>query len=206
MLMSETPPTVFLVDDDPSVRDAVKWLVESVDLTVEVFGSAPDFLENFQATRPGCLVLDVRMPGMSGLELQQVLNARDCGIPVIVITGHGDVPMCVRAFENGAFAFLEKPVNHQQLLEYIQRGIEEDARRRLSPTKVDVEPLLQQLTQREREVMDLLVGGKSMKQIASQLKISVPTCSKHRARLQEKLGVENDVELVRLILTGKPPQ
>lgn len=204
--MSETPPTVFLVDDDPSVRDAVKWLVESVDLTVEVFGSAPDFLENFQATRPGCLVLDVRMPGMSGLELQQVLNARDCGIPVIVITGHGDVPMCVRAFENGAFAFLEKPVNHQQLLEYIQRGIEEDARRRLSPTKVDVEPLLQQLTQREREVMDLLVAGKSMKQIASQLKISVPTCSKHRARLQEKLGVENDVELVRLILTGKPPK
>jgi FixJ family two-component response regulator len=204
--MNETPTTVYLVDDDPSVRDGVKYLLESIGLSVEVFGSAPDFLENFQATRPGCLVLDVRMPGMSGLELQQVLNARDCGIPVIVITGHGDVPMCVRAFENGAFAFLEKPVNQQQLLEYVQRGIEEDARRRLSPTKVDVEPLLQQLTQREREVMDLLVAGKSMKQIASQLKISVPTCSKHRARLQEKLGVENDVELVRLILTGKAPK
>ena len=203
--MSETPPTVYLVDDDPSVRDGVKYLFESVGLNVEVFGSAPDFLENFQATRRGCLVLDVRMPGMSGLELQQVLNARDCGIPVIVITGHGDVPMCVRAFENGAFAFLEKPVNQQQLLEYVQRGIEEDTRRRSSPTKVDVDPLLQQLTQREREVMDLLVAGKSMKQIASQLQISVPTCSKHRARLQEKLGVENDVELVRLILTGKPP-
>jgi FixJ family two-component response regulator len=188
------------------VRDGVKYLLESIGLSVEVYGAAPDFLENFQATRPGCLVLDVRMPGMSGLELQQVLNARDCGIPVIVITGHGDVPMCVRAFENGAFAFLEKPVNQQQLLEYVQRGIEEDARRRLSPTQVDVEPLLQQLTQREREVMDLLVAGKSMKQIASQLKISVPTCSKHRARLQEKLGVENDVELVRLILTGKSPK
>jgi FixJ family two-component response regulator len=169
---------------------------------VETFGSAAEFLHGFDATRPGCVIMDVRMPGMSGLELQQALKARQCGVPIIVITGHGDVPMCVRAFENGAFAFLEKPVNHQQLLEYVQRAIEEDKKYRQRPVEQDIGPLLQQLTRREREVMDLLIAGKSMKQIASALSISIPTCSKHRTRLHEKLGVDNDVELVRLVLTG----
>ena len=119
-------PTVVLVDDDQSVRDALKWLIESVDLCVDAYGSAAQFLESFDPTMPGCLVLDVRMPGMSGLELQENLSAHKCGLPVIIVTGHADVAMCVRAFEGGAFAFLEKPVNQQNLLEQIQKAIEHD--------------------------------------------------------------------------------
>ncbi len=197
-----TNPTVFLVDDDESVRDALSWLIESIELKVETFDSASQFLEALNPTRPGCLVLDVRMPGMSGLELQEELHAAKCGLPVILITGHGDVPMCARAFETGAFAFLEKPVNQQQLLDYIQRAIEQDRKNRL-PTQPcpDLAPRLELLTPRETEVMEMLISGKSMKQIASELSISIPTCSKHRAKVLDKLRVENDVELVRLVLS-----
>ncbi len=109
-------PTVVLVDDDQSVRDALKWLIESVELRVDTYASAAEFLQSFDPSAPGCLVLDVRMPGMSGLELQENLAAHKCGLPVIIITGHADVPMSVRAFGGGAFAFLEKPVNQQVLL------------------------------------------------------------------------------------------
>ncbi len=197
-------PTVFLIDDDEGVRDGLKFLMESVDLSVEVFDSATGFLEVFDSKRAGCLVLDVRMPGLSGLDLQQRLTARGCRIPIIIITGHGDVPMCVRAFEGGAFAFLEKPVNHQQLLDYVQRAIEEDRKNRgLAGAISAPASRLELLTDREREVMELLAAGKSMKQIAAQLSISIPTCSKHRAKVLEKMQAENDVELVRLVLTGK---
>lgn len=197
-------PTVFLVDDDRGVRDGLKFLMESVDLSVEAFDSATGFLEAFDSKRPGCLVLDVRMPGLGGLDLQERLGDRGCGIPIIIITGHGDVPMCVRAFEGGAFAFLEKPVNHQQLLDYVQRAIEEDRKNRGSASEIpDPASRVELLTDREREVMELLAAGKSMKQIASQLSISIPTCSKHRAKVLEKMQAENDVELVRLVLTGK---
>jgi two-component system response regulator FixJ len=197
-------PTVFLVDDDQSVRKALKWLIESIEINVETFASADQFLDAFDPECPGCLVVDVRMPGMSGLELQQQLVRRQCRLPVIVITGHGDVPMCVRAFEAGAFAFLEKPVNEQQLLDHIQKAIEEDSRMRQSGgASVELAPRLELLTEREREVMDLMLAGKALKQIASQLGISVPTCSKHRARVLDKTEVANDVELVRLLLTGK---
>jgi len=200
----ETRPTVFLVDDDESVRDALRWLIESIDLEVETFASATEFLGAFDPARLGCLVLDVRMPGMSGLELQQKLVAQQCRLPIIVITGHGDVPMCVRAFEDGAFAFLEKPVNDQQLLDYIQRAIEASRKQcREMDTRSNLEPRLKRLTVREREVMELMVAGKSMKQIASKLGISVPTCSKHRARVLDKMEAANEVELVRLVLTGK---
>ena len=119
-------PTVVLVDDDESVRDALKWLIESVDLRVDTYSSAAEFLTSFDPAAPGCLVLDVRMPGMSGLELQKQLVESGVEIPVIVITGHGDVPMCVQAFENGAFSFLEKPINHQKFLDEIHRAIEHD--------------------------------------------------------------------------------
>jgi two-component system, LuxR family, response regulator FixJ len=196
--------TVFLVDDDQSVRQALQWLIESIELKVAAFASADQFLEAFDPDSPGCLVVDVRMPGMSGLELQQQLTRRQCRLPVIVITGHGDVPMCVRAFEAGAFAFLEKPVNEQQLLDHIQKAIEEDRQMRArGRANVELAPRLELLTEREREVMDLMLAGRSLKQIASQLGISVPTCSKHRARVLEKTEVVNDVELVRLMLTGK---
>lgn len=203
--MSDDRPTLFLVDDDVGVRDGLTFLLESVGLRVEPYSSATEFLANFHSTRPGCLILDVRMPGMSGLELQQNLATRQCGIPVIIITGHGDVPMCVRAFESGAFGFIEKPVNHQLLLDQVQRAIEHDREtRRKTASPVDLKPLLDQLTDREREVVDLLAMGRSMKQIAAQLSISIPTCSKHRSRALDKLAVENDVELVRLLLTGQP--
>ena len=195
--------TVFLVDDDEAVRDALSWLIESIELNVETFESASQFLGALDLTRPGCLVLDVRMPGMSGLELQEELHAAKSGWPVILITGHGDVPMCSRAFETGAFAFLEKPVNQQRLLDYVQRAIDQDRKDRLpSQPCSDLAPRLELLTPREIEVMEMLISGKSMKQIASELSISIPTCSKHRTRVLDNLRVENDVELVRLLLSG----
>ena len=200
-------PTVILVDDDQSVRDALKWLIESMDLQVDTYASATEFLESFDPTVWGCLVLDVRMPGMSGLELQENLAAHKCGLPVIIITGHADVTMCIRAFEGGAFAFLEKPVNQQQLLEQIQKAIEQDEKNRKESMPIDdIGNRVTRLTPREREVMDLLVTGHSMKQIAMKLQISLPTCSKHRTNVLEKLDVDNDVQLVRRVHAWKEPQ
>jgi two-component system response regulator FixJ len=191
----QSEPTVILVDDDQSVRESLQWLIESVDLRVVTYGSAAEFIESFDPLAPGCLVLDVRMPGISGLELQENLAAHRCGLPVIIITGHADVPMSVRAFEGGAFAFLEKPVNQQVLLEKISKAIEQDRMNRQEAIPEDIDRRIAQLTPREREVMDLLVAGHLMKQIASQLQISVPTCSKHRAKVLEKLEIDNDVRL-----------
>ena len=201
-------PTVVLVDDDQSVRDALKWLIESVDLHVDTYASAAEFLESFDPAVPGCLVLDVRMPGISGLELQENLAAHKCGLPVIIITGHADVAMCVRAFEGGAFAFLEKPVDQQQLLEQVQKAIEQDRKNRQeSMPAADIDDRVSRLTPRERKVMDLLVAGQSMKQIATKLQISLPTCSKHCTSVLEKLEIENDVELVQHIHAWQtPPQ
>ncbi len=197
-------PTVVLVDDDQSVRDALKWLIESVELRVDAYASATEFLDSFDPAAPGCLVLDVRMPGMSGLELQENLAAHKCGLPVIIITGHADVAMCVRAFEGGAFAFLEKPVNQQDLLEQIEKAIEQDRKNRQESMPADdIQDRVARLTPREREVMDLLVAGQSMKQIAEELQISLPTCSKHRASVLEKMDVGNDVQLVRRVHAWK---
>jgi FixJ family two-component response regulator len=197
-------PTVFLVDDDAGVREALAWLVESVDLRVETFASAAAFLESYDSNRPGCLVLDVRMPGMSGLDLLKTLRDEGAILPVIIVTGHGDVPLCIRAYDGGAFAFVEKPVNHQALLDHIHRAIEKDAQARQCQWEdPDVEARRKRLTPREREVMELLIVGKSMKQIAATLGISVQTGSKHRTQVLEKMGVENDVELVRRILESK---
>jgi two-component system response regulator FixJ len=199
-------PTVVLVDDDQSVRDALKWLIESVELCVDTYASATEFLESFDPRAPGCLVLDVRMPGMSGLELQENLDAHKCGLPVIIMTGHADVAMCVRAFEGGALAFLEKPVNQQELLEQIQKAIKQDRQNRQESMPADdIDDRLSRLTPREREVMDLLIAGQSMKQIATKLQISLPTCSKHRGSVLEKLDVDNDVQLVRRVHTWKTP-
>ncbi|MDP6556518.1 MAG: response regulator [Pirellulaceae bacterium] len=199
-------PTVVLVDDDQSVRDALKWLIESVELRVDTYSSAADFLQSFDPRTPGCLVLDVRMPGMSGLELQENLAAHKCGLPVIIITGHADVAMCVRAFEGGAFAFLEKPVIQQDLLEQIQKAVEKDRKsRQESIPATDIDDRVSRLTPREREVMDLLVVGQSMKQIANRLQVSLPTCSKHRANVLDKLDVDNDVQLVRRVHSWKTP-
>jgi FixJ family two-component response regulator len=193
--------TVFLVDDDDSLREALTWLIESVNLRVETFASAADFLEGFDPQRHGCLVVDIRMPGMSGLALQKQLREAEVDIPILVVTGHGDVPMCVQAFQNGAFAFLEKPVNHQKFLDEIYRAIEHDAQQRRHRSS-SVTRRIETLSPRECEVMELLVAGKSIKHIASQFGISVQTCSKHRAHVLEKMAVNNDVELVRLLLAS----
>jgi FixJ family two-component response regulator len=191
----ESEPTVVLVDDDQAVRESLQWLIESVDLRVVTYGSAAEFIESFDPHMPGCLVLDVRMPGMSGLELHEKLEVYGCGLPVIIVTGHADVPMSVRAFEGGAFAFLEKPVNQQILLEKISKAIEKDRSNRQEAVPDDIDQRIARLTPREREVMGLLVAGHSMMQIASKLQISVPTCSKHRTKVLEKLEVDNDVRL-----------
>ncbi len=193
--------TVFLVDDDQHVRDAIAWLIESVDLPVKTYASAAMFLESFDGESPGCLVLDVRMPGMSGLELQRNLADRNCKLPVIIITGYADVSVCVRAFESGAFAFLQKPIDHQALLRSIHEAIEKD--RGLRQKAVLADEILRglvRLTPREREVMDLIIAGESMKDIGRTLQISLPTCSKHRAKLLAKMKVKNDVLLVRRML------
>lgn len=193
--------TVFLIDDDEGLREALTFLLESVDLRVESFSSASEFLAAFDPQRPGCLVLDIRMPGMSGLTLQKQLAESGIRLPVLIITGHGDVPMCVQAFQNGAMAFLEKPVNHQEFLDEIQRAIEHDAELRRQKESGGV-GLIEALSPREKEVMDLIVAGKPMKLIATELGISIQTCSKHRARILDKLQVGNDVELVRLLLAA----
>jgi len=201
----QTEPTVILVDDDQSVRESLQWLIESIDLHVVTYGSAAEFIESFDPLAPGCLVLDVRMPRMSGLELQENLAAHRCGLPVIIITGHADVPMSVRAFEGGAFAFLEKPVDQQILLEKITTAIEQDRINRQQVIPDDLDQRIARLTPREHEVTELLVTGQSMKQIARKLQISLPTCSKHRASVLEKLNVENDVQLARRIQAWKTP-
>ena len=194
-------PTVFLVDDDAAALKSLRWLLESVDLRVESHRSARDLLEVYDPGVPGCLVVDVRMPGMSGLELQDELLGRGCTHPMIFVTGHGDVPSCSRAYRNGAFDFIEKPVNDQALVDLVHRAVSADAeRRKQHANRPDVETLVATLTPREHQVMELLVKGKSVKQIAVELSVGFPTAARHRSRVLEKMGVGNDVELVRLLL------
>ena len=164
---AEPSPTVYVVDDDPAMRSSLRWLIESVGLLVRTCGSAREFLDTYRDGEPGCLVLDVRMPGLTGLELQQELNRRGTPLPIIFVTGHGDVPMAVDALKGGAFHFLEKPFKGERLLELVEQAATsgtpveaERARRRCAAAR------LATLTQREREVMDLVVLGRKNRQIA----------------------------------------
>ncbi len=192
---------VYVVDDDDAVRDGLKWLIESVDLQVAPCPNAQTFLEAYDGSRPGCLVLDVRLRGMSGLDLQAELARREISIPTIVVTGHGDVPMAVRAMKLGAIDFVEKPFNDQELLERIQKAIEGDLEaRRGDRERAEACALLATLSPREREVLDLLVLGKANKEVADQLGLSTRTVEGHRARLMEKLACGSLAELVRLSL------
>ena len=192
---------VYVVDDDAAVRDGLKWLIESVELQVAPCASAQAFLETYDRSRPGCLVLDVRLRGMSGLDLQAELARRDISIPTIVVTGHGDVPMAVRAMKLGAIDFVEKPFNDQELLERIQNAIEADQQaRRGDQERAEASALLATLSPREKEVLDLLVLGKANKEVADQLGLSTRTVEGHRARLMEKLACGSLAEMVRLSL------
>ncbi len=194
--------TVFVVDDDQEVRDALQLLMESVGLRVEAFDSAQSYLDQFDPDRPGCLVLDVRMPGMSGLDLQARLAAERLHPPVIIITGHGDVPMAVRSVQAGAVDFIEKPFNDQALLDSVHRAIERDAEQRGAASRLaDIEARYQRLTPREREVLSQVVAGKRNKVIAADLGVSQSTVEAHRARVMEKMEADTLSDLMRMMLS-----
>ena len=193
--------TVFIVDDDLAIRHAMTLLVQSVGLESRVFATANDFLERFDSYSAGCLVLDIRMPGLSGLELQQRLLELGVSIPIIFITGHADVPMAVEAMQKGAFAFIQKPFRDQELLESISEAMIAGSReRRRQETRSEVEARLQALTPREHEVMDLVVAGKPNKVIAFELGVSQRTVEVHRARVMEKMEARSLADLVRMNL------
>lgn len=201
-----TKPTVFVVDDDPDLCDSLRWLIESDGLNVETYGSALDFLEAYDPARPGVLVLDVRMPGMSGLDLQEHLINKGYGIPIIILTGHADVPMAVGAVKAGAMEFLQKPVNDEILLDSIRRGIRLDVQNRSKKQRKDeLLSRMARLTPRERQVMDLVIAGKPNKQIAHELSVSEKTVEVHRKRLMKKVQVGSAVELVRVVLSARDP-
>lgn len=196
-----TDPNVFIVDDDDEVRAAIGLLMESVGLEVRAYDSAQAFLDDFDPERPGCLVLDVRMRGMSGIELQTRLAAEPIHPPIVIITGHGDVPMAVRAVQAGAVDFLEKPFNDQALLDAVHRAFAVDARRRGHAMRLaEVNQRLERLTPREREILDQIVAGKRNKVIAADLHISQSTVEAHRAKVMDKLGARSLSELMRLML------
>ena len=192
---------IYLVDDDEALRDSLVWLLESQGFKVAAFASAEDFLRRWRPEFNGCLLLDVRMPGMSGLELHERLRAQYCTLPVIFITGHGDVPMAVAALKKGAVDFIEKPFNDAELLRLVSQCLvserESRARRRQD---AEVSRRLDQLTQREREVLDLIIVGKLNKQIADVLGISIKTVEVHRARVMEKMAAQSLAELVQNVM------
>ncbi|HEV2285269.1 MAG TPA: response regulator transcription factor [Steroidobacteraceae bacterium] len=199
--MQQQTPTVFVVDDDEGVRNSLRFLLKSVGLPTRALGSAGEFLESYKPSQPGCLVLDVRMPGMSGLELQQQLNLRGAVIPVIFITGHGDIPMAVEAMQQGAFDFLQKPFRDQDLIDRIQRALERDARSRAALDEhARIRERLDSLTPREREVLALMTRGKPNKIMAAELGVSQRTVEIHRARVMEKSGAASLAQLVRMVM------
>lgn len=196
--------TVFIVDDDAAVRDSIAELVESVGLQARCYPSAPAFLEAFEPQRPGCLVLDVRMRGMSGMELQRELKAQGVGLPVIVLTGHADVPMAVEAMKAGAVDFLQKPYRDQALLDSINTALSMTGVVGDSDAAVDtIEQSATTLTEREKEVLELVRVGKTSKEIARALAISPRTAEAHRRNLLRKLDVGSVKELIlRLAALG----
>ena len=192
---------VTIVDDDEAVRASLKLLLQSVGLASRSFGSAAEFLAAYDPQQPGCLVLDVRMPGMSGLELQEELNLRGAILPVIFITGHGDVPMAVEAMQQGAFDFLQKPFRDQDLLDRIQRALARDRENRSQLAHRDeIRARLASLTTREREVLDLMIKGRQNKLMAADLGLSQRTIEIHRARVMDKMQAMSLAQLVRMTL------
>lgn len=205
MQKSPDKATVYIVDDNPAVRDAIRWLVEQVGLNAKTYASAREFMDIFHPGLRGCLVLDIRMPGMSGIELQEKLFQEGSHLPVIIVTGHGDVPVTVRAMKAGACEFLQKPFNDQTLLDAIQSALDkytrlwaqEDKRNQASRS-------LGALTRREREVLDMLRQGKPNKVIASDMNLSVRTVEGHRANIMEKMGVRSLGQLIEMVVKSDP--
>jgi FixJ family two-component response regulator len=197
--MTEDRPTVFVIDDDPSMRRSLDTLLRSVSLDVQLFSSTQEFMRAKRPEAPGCLVLDVRLPGMSGLTFQQELAKAGVALPIIFISGHGDVPMTVRAMKAGAVEFLTKPFDDQALLDAIYAAIERDrVRRRDAAGLAELQARYRALTEREREVMQLVVTGRANKQIAADLKLSLVTVKVHRGQVMHKMQARSVVELVRM--------
>jgi FixJ family two-component response regulator len=197
--MSEEAPVVFVIDDDPSVRDALAGLLRSVGLAVRSFGSTQEFVQSERPDAPGCLVLDVRLPGRSGLDFQRELGELSIQLPIVFITGHGDIPMSVRAMKAGAVEFLTKPWHEQELLDAIQQGIERDrTRRRDAAAAAALHERFVSLTPREREIMALVVTGRMNKQIAAVLDVSEITVKVHRGQVMRKMRARSLAQLVRM--------
>ncbi len=195
--------TVYIVDDDQAIRHAMELLMRSVGLDYEIFHSADDFLSKHSNDRAGCLVLDIRMPGLGGLELQEKLNDTGSTLPIIFITGHGDVPMAVEAMQKGAVDFIQKPFRDQELLDRVSEALTTDQERRSArEEKAEVLSRIEKLTNRERQVLDLVVTGKPNKVIAYELGVSQRTVEIHRARVMEKMQAKSLADLVRMHLAS----
>jgi two-component system response regulator FixJ len=197
----QSQPIVHIVDDDSAIRDSLSFLMKSVGFESKVYASAETFLNQADFDKPGCLIVDVRMRGMSGLELQQVLNEKNSKLPVIIITGHGDIPMAVQAMQAGAVDFLEKPYDNQILIARIRQCLEEVTKEQDKESRIaEAKARLTQLTPRELEVLNLLVAGKHNKIIANELNISVRTAEAHRAKVMKKLQADSLSDIVRIAL------
>jgi RNA polymerase sigma factor (sigma-70 family) len=197
--MSKPESIVFVIDDDAAIRESVKSLIRSVGLHAELFGSVQEFLEHKPADVPCCLVLDVRLPGISGLNFQNQLAQANIPIPLIFITGHGDIPMSVRAMKAGAVEFLTKPFRDQDLLDAIEEALQKDRlRRQQEAEKADLKLKYESLTPREREVFPLVISGRPNKQIAAELETSETTVKVHRSQLMKKMGADSLADLVRM--------
>ena len=193
--------SVFVVDDDQAIRHSLKWLIESVGLRVHTFASAEEFLHAYYPGQSGCLLLDVRMPGMSGLELQAHLARQESRLPIIMITGHGDVPMAVKAMQAGAVDFIQKPFNDEVLLDSIRRALDLSGKQREERMRqAELVTRLAELTPREHEVMEMVAGGKSNREIATLLGVSAKTVEAHRARVMDKMHADSLADLVRMVL------
>lgn len=201
MSNTTTEPTVFIVDDDQEVREALGLLMQSVGLNAVSFSSPQAYLDQLDCGRPGCLILDVRLKGMSGLDLQQRLTQEPIHPPIIIITGHGDVPMAVRAVKAGAVDFIEKPFNDQTLLDAVHRAFDLDARNRGQALRLaDIQERLARLTPREREILNQVIAGKRNKVIAIELGISQSTVEAHRAKVMEKMEAGSLSDLMRMMI------
>jgi len=200
--MEDQGQTVFVVDDEESVRESLTWLLDSIRLKVRTYGSSEQFLEEITKDTAGCLVLDVRMPGMSGPELMDRLRETGINIPIIFLSAHGDVPLAVRAIKGGAIDFLLKPYNNNQFVERVKQALAVDAMNRGFRTRLDgFAATLSTLSPREREIMDMVVDGKKSRAIGKELGISHKTVDAHRSRLMRKMGVTRCAELLQLVLT-----
>jgi FixJ family two-component response regulator len=197
--MKEERPVVFVIDDDPSMRKGLEDLLHSVDLGAQTFGSAQEFLQSTRPDAPGCIVLDVRLPGPSGLEFQRMLINSNIHLPIIFISGHGDIAMSVRAMKSGAIEFLTKPLHEQELLDAIHVGLERDrARRQEAKVVAELQVRFDSLTPREREILTLVITGGRNKQIAAQAKLSEIAVKVHRSQIMRKMGAKSLVDLVRM--------